>query len=447
MDTSTQELPASDRPADAPGQWYVAGQGGVTQPTVTPKPPGPPEQRVAAGISSRAIAGVMALAVLAAGAGVGIGHAFWHSGSAATASSSSDTGNSGSAFPQFPGGSSGGLGAGPDTSNGTNGGAGSTSGAGAPANAAEIAEKVNPAVVDINTTLGYRGAQAAGTGMVLTSTGEVLTNNHVIAGATSISVTDVGNGKTYKANVVGYDRSHDIAVLQLVGASGLATVTTATTPAQVGDAVVGIGNAGGTGGTPSYAGGSITATNQTITATDSSDGTSEQLTGLLETNANIVAGDSGGPLVNTQGEVVGIDTAASAGFQFNSSSQGFAIPIATALQIANQIESGKATSTVHIGATAMLGVSVTSAQTSTQNGLAAGGAVIAGVVDGGPADDAGLAAGDVITAVDGHAVTSPDDLSAIMLTLTPGHTARVTYLDQSGAQHTVKVQLTTGPPQ
>ena len=144
-----------------------------------------------------------------------------------------------------------------------------------------IAQGVNPGLVDINTTLSYQGEQAAGTGMVLTSNGEVLTNNHVIDGATSISVTDVGNGKTYTASVVGYDRSHDIAVIQLNNASGLQTVTLGdSSNVSVGQAVVAIGNAGGTGGTPSAVGGSITALNQSITASDSGDGTSETLSGL-----------------------------------------------------------------------------------------------------------------------------------------------------------------------
>ena len=130
---------------------------------------------------------------------------------------------------------------------------------------AQIATKVSPGLVDINTTLGYSNEKAAGTGMVLTSTGEVLTNNHVIDGATSISVTDIGNGKTYKASVVGYDASKDIAVLQLQGASNLPTVTLASTSARVGDKVVAIGNAEGKGGTPSVVSGTVTGLNQAIT--------------------------------------------------------------------------------------------------------------------------------------------------------------------------------------
>jgi S1-C subfamily serine protease len=308
-----------------------------------------------------------------------------------------------------------------------------------PADAASIAKDVDPGVVDINTTVGYENARAAGTGMVLTSDGEILTNNHVISGATSISVTDVGNGKTYPASVVGYDKSHDVAVLQLQGASGLATITPASIPAGVGAGVVGVGNGGGAGGTPSYAGGVVTATAQTITASDSSDGTSEQLTGLLETNAAIVAGYSGGPLVNAQGKVVGMDTAASTGYRFNTTTQAYAIPIDDALQIARQIDSGAATSTTHIGPTAMLGVGI--------RPDASGGAVVAQVLDSGPAANAGLTAGDTIVAVAGQSVTSADDLSTVMLRQQPGDRASLSYLDGSGVRHTATVHLATGPPQ
>jgi S1-C subfamily serine protease len=173
-----------------------------------------------------------------------------------------------------------------------------------------VAAKVSPGLVNVNTVLGYEGARAAGTGIVLTADGEILTNHHVVEGATEISVTDVGNGKTYSASVVGYDAEQDIAVLKLKDASGLETAKIGdSSKVAVGDQVVGIGNAGGKGGTPSYAAGAVTALDQAITATDESGANPENLTGLIQTDANIQAGDSGGPLANTAGEVVGIDTA------------------------------------------------------------------------------------------------------------------------------------------
>jgi len=383
-----------------------------------PSPPGQaPPASGTAGPARRGIRGAVAMLLVGMAAGGLTAHQIWHPHNSASTTT----------LPPATGGSAG----------------GSASGS---ASAASIAQAVDPAVVDINTTVGYQNARAAGTGMVLTASGEVLTNNHVISGATSISVTDVGNGRTYKAKVVGYSKSNDVAVLQLQGASGLTTIRTATQSAQTGDAVVGIGNAGGTGGTPSYAAGTVTATDQTITATDSGDGTSQRLTGLIATDANIVAGDSGGPLVNAQGEVVGMDTAASGGFRFSGSSQGFAIPIAHALQIARQIEAGSASDTVHIGATAMLGVGVQPDNGSSSGGPS-GGAVIAQVVSGGPAAAAGLTAGDTIVALDGHAVGSASDLSDVVLQLKPGQPVSVDYVDGSGQNRSATVPLTAGPPQ
>ncbi|RZT20238.1 PDZ domain-containing protein [Kribbella sp. VKM Ac-2569] len=185
---------------------------------------------------------------------------------------------------------------------------------------AAVAAKVSPGLVDVNTVLGYENARAAGTGIVLTSDGEVLTNHHVIEGATSISVTDVGNGKTYSASVVGYDEEHDIAVLKLKDASGLETAKTGNSDqVKLGDQVVGVGNAGGDGGEPSYAAGKVTGLNQSITATDENGQDPENLEDLIQTDANIQAGDSGGPLVNANGEVIGVDVAGNGG---NNGGQG-----------------------------------------------------------------------------------------------------------------------------
>ena len=312
---------------------------------------------------------------------------------------------------------------------------------------------------------------------MLTSNGVILTNNHVIDGATSISVTDVGNQKTYTASVVGYDRTQDIAVLQLHNASGLQTATLGNSSnASVGEDIVGIGNAGGTGGTPSAAGGTVTALNQSITASDEGDGTSEQLSGLIETNANIQPGDSGGALVDTSGHVLGVDTAASAGFSFQSNgqsqgNQGFAIPINTALSIARAIEAGSASSTVHIGQTAFLGVEVSaSGSTGTGSGGGGGGggfggffggnsgntgntgssvagASVAQVVTNGPAQTAGLAQGDVITSLGGKSISSADDLTSAISAYHPGDKVTVGWTDSSGQTHTATVQLSSGPPQ
>jgi S1-C subfamily serine protease len=325
---------------------------------------------------------------------------------------------------------------------------------------------VSPALVDINSTFGYQQAQGAGTGIVLTSNGLILTNNHVINGATKVSVTDVGNGKTYNATVLGYDDSHDIALLQLQGASGLQTAKLGdSSSAAVGEGVVAIGNAGGTGGTPSYAGGSIVALNQSITASDELDGVGEQLSGLIETNANIQPGDSGGSLVDPSGAVIGIDTAASNGFSFaNSGTQGYAVPIKEALAIANQIKSGHGTATTHVGSTAFLGVELlsSSSQGSGSNGFggasgggsssgnsgssSTAGVEVSGVVSGGPAASAGLASQDTMTSLDGQSVDSPSSVSALLVPHHPGDKVQISWVDSSGQSHTATVDLGSGPP-
>jgi S1-C subfamily serine protease len=313
--------------------------------------------------------------------------------------------------------------------------------------------------VDINTTLSYAGETAAGTGMVLTSSGEVLTNNHVIDGATTISVTDIGNGRTYGATVVGYDRTGDIAVLQLRGASGLHTVSIGdSSKVTVGESIVAIGNAEGVGGTPTAAGGSVTALDQPITASDEGGGNSEQLTGLIEVDADVVPGDSGGPLVNGSDDVVGIDTAAASGASFSSAtSDGYAIPINEALSIARKITSGSSSSTVHIGPTALLGVDVVS--TSSNDSLGAtevdqcpvnpttvSGALVCDTPSGTPAAQAGLAAGDVITSLGGQNVGSAPALTTAIGAHAPGDKVPVSWVDTSGQQHTATVQLASGPP-
>ncbi|MDA8303095.1 MAG: trypsin-like peptidase domain-containing protein [Actinomycetota bacterium] len=315
---------------------------------------------------------------------------------------------------------------------------------------AQLEAKVDPAVVDVVSTLDYGSGEAAGTGIVLTSSGEVLTNNHVVEGATGIKVTDVGNGKTYAASVVGYSATADVAVLQLGGATGLTTATLGnSSQVGVGESVVAFGNAGGLGGNPSTAAGTVTALGQSITAMNQAMGTSEQLSGLIETDANIQEGDSGGPLVEMNGEVVGMDTAAASSFQFqygaSQGAQGYAIPINKALSIANQIQAGHGSSTVHIGASAFLGVQLTPGYAYGFPGFASSGATIGGVVSGSPAAKAGLSAGDTITSVGGRAVSSTSNLRSVMNLFHPGQRVKVTWVDTYGATNTATLTLATGP--
>jgi S1-C subfamily serine protease len=441
-----------------------------------PPPSGPPESPTVRRRHAARIGAVVGAGLALIGGGIAVGHSVWTptanpassasgngsgSGSGSGSGNGNGSGSSGSPFQGSPFGGYPGSGGGSPFGNQFNGGSsssGSSTGSG-PSDASSIASKVDPGLVDINTTLGYQSDEAAGTGIVISSNGEILTNNHVIDGATSISVTDVGNHKTYSASVVGYDRTKDIAVLQLHNASGLQTASTGSSAnLAVGQQVVGVGNAGGTGGTPSYAGGTITALNQSITASDEGDGSSEQLSGLIQTNANIQAGDSGGALVDTSGDVVGVDTAASAGFSFQSNGssgdEGFAIPINAAISIAKQIEAGNASSTVHIGETAFLGVEVESASQANGGPFGNGsgnqsqsGAVVAGVVTSSPAQEAGLSQGDVITSVNSTTVGSADALTSALEPFHPGNKVTIGWTDSSGNSQHATVQLTSGPPQ
>ena len=428
--------------------------------------PGPSDEQPAAvtgGPSGRATAWRSAAAVLviaaAALAGAGIGHAAWPSSRsanvAAPLTTTPSSGGTGGAGTQSGPGLSPSYGSSPFSGSGSTGsGSGNSEGAGAPSDVSAIAAKVDQAMVDVNTTLNYQDAEGAGTGIVLTSNGEILTNNHVVDGATKISVTDIGNGKTYAATVVGYDLGHDIAVLQLQGASGLKTAQLATSKPSIGEAVVAIGNAGGTGGTPTSAGGSITALGQSITASDELTGSSEPLSGLIEVNANVEAGDSGGPLVNAAGQVIGMDTAASQGFAFSAQGNaGFAIPLSAAIPVANVIEAGQASATVHIGLTAFLGVLISSTSNNPYFGQYTGGGnttsagvAVSSVVSGGPAQSAGVAAGDTILSLNGQTVTSPAQLTKLLVPHHPGQKVELGWEDQTGQSHTTTVTLASGPP-
>jgi S1-C subfamily serine protease len=459
--TAPISVPPPDRAPGWPPPPYgpppppSAGPGGAAWgPIATPyglawgPPPVPPVStppRRSRGILFAVTALAVALSTLV---GLAVGYAVWRP----TALSSNDGGSNSLGNP-FNGGSSNGGSSNGGSSNGGsfsapfgNGSAGS----GSSSSTTGVASKVDPGLVDINVVLSYANESAAGTGQVLTSSGEVLTNNHVIDGATSISATDVGNGRTYTARVVGYDRSADLAVLQLEGASGLSTVSIGdSSRATVGEAVVAIGNAGGAGGTPSAAAGSITNLDQSITASDDNGANAEQLTGLIEVNANVQPGDSGGPLVDGSGNVIGVDTAASTNFNFSASSgDGYAIPINEAKNIARQIEAGRSSSTVHIGETALLGVVVQPVNSGFGNGLGSGGngAAVIQVEPNTPAEQAGIVAGDVITSLGGQSIGSPSDLSAAISSHEPGDSVQLGWVDSNGNQHTATVKLAGGAP-
>jgi S1-C subfamily serine protease len=300
---------------------------------------------------------------------------------------------------------------------------------------------IGTGVVVIDTNLGYQDGQAAGTGMVLTSSGVVLTNNHVIRDATAIRVVVPTTGRSFTAKVVGYDASDDVAVLQASDASNLKTINLGDSATlNAGQSVKALGNAGGIG-LLRAASGTVTGVDRAITVSDDQGG-SESLTGMIETNAAVQPGDSGGPLMDAAGQVVGMDTAAAVGkgFEQAATSDGYAIPINKAMSIALQIMRGNASATIHVGGTAFLGVEV------EQNSYGGSGAVITSVVPGSPAAAAGLTSGDLITSLGGHAVSSPAGLTTIIMTQKPDALISATYLDREGATQTANVALVGGPP-
>lgn len=310
-----------------------------------------------------------------------------------------------------------------------------------------IASRVNAAVADVNVTIAGGRAEAAGTGIVITSSGEVITNNHVIENATDIRVRIGGNGRSHSAEVLGYNVKHDIALLKVDGVSGLPTVATDTS-VSVGESVLAFGNGGGRGATEDPAPGSVTAVGETITVGDVTGG-SQTLTDLIGVDAELEAGDSGGPLADADGEVVGVNTAASGSGRFRldvGSSTGYAIPIETALSIADQIQSGEGSGDTHVGERAMLGVAVRDAGTGTRDGSARSSVVVTSVQSGSPADDAGIGEGAVIVSLAGRAIDSIDDLSSALAPHHPGDRVDVGWTDDSGDRHTKSVTLTSGPP-
>lgn len=306
----------------------------------------------------------------------------------------------------------------------------------APIDPSALVGQVGPQVVNIDTKFGYNNAVGAGTGIVIDPGGVVLTNNHVISAATDISAFDVGNGQTYGVDVIGYDRNADIAVLQLRGAAGLPTAAIGG-GVSVGTPVVALGNAGGQGGTPSAVAGKVIGLNQTVSATDTLTGANESLSGLIQADTPIKPGDSGGPLVIGNGQVVGVDTAATDSYKM-SGGQGFAIPIGRAMAVAGQIRSGAGSNTVHVGPTAFLGLGV------ADNG--GNGARVERVVNTGPAGGAGIAPGDVITGVDSVPINGATSMTEVLIPHHPGDTIAVHYRPGGSGDRTVNITLAEGPP-
>jgi S1-C subfamily serine protease len=340
-----------------------------------------------------------------------------------------------------------------------------------------VYNEVEPGIVDVDANMQYLDETAEGTGFVINAAdGLVLTNNHVIDDATSVTVTPVASGLTYRAKVLGYDRADDVALLKLPDPAGLKAVPIGdSSHVTVGTPVLAIGNEAGQGGSPTVAPGVISGLDRTIKASDQTAGLMETLFGMLQTSANIRPGDSGGPLANAAGQVIGIDTAAGGSTVYS----GYAIPIRLALSIANRIASGHTSPGVQIGLPGFLGALVPQSrstsprlQASQERKQASGsgsgrfscltgetitvpahiaparsGALVNGVLCGTVAASAGLLAGDVITSIDGRPVTTPDALTAILSRYRPGRDVSLAWVSPDGGVHTALLTLGPGPAQ
>lgn len=312
----------------------------------------------------------------------------------------------------------------------------------------QISERVVPTIVTITARTGL--GMTAGTGIVLRpaeSAAVVLTNHHVIDGGQEITAKSMRDGAAYPVEVLGYDSSRDLAVLRLPGGAALPTAALGSSrTARVGDPVTAIGNAEG-GGVPQSAPGAVTRLGVTVLTRNSSDGSRNELAGLIEVNADVRPGDSGGPLVNAFGEVIGVSSAGNAVQRDEPSApapQSYAIPIDSAMEVVDQILAGRTSDSVHIGPTPQLGVGVRD-HVEPQAGTPSGAQVVQ-VSYRSPAEGVGLARGDVIVQFGGVPIRTASDLTIRMNALHPGDVVDVSWVDAAGAQRSGSMVLTEGPP-
>ncbi|QSR25774.1 septum formation initiator [Nocardioides aromaticivorans] len=296
--------------------------------------------------------------------------------------------------------------------------------------ASDASAEQSTGIVQITSTL--TNGTGAGTGLVLDADGTIVTNHHVVDGATRIEVTVVSTGQAYRATYVGGDAVTDVAVLQLEGASGLTPVDLSDDAAQVGDQITAVGDAGGDGGSLTAAPGTVSALGQDITVQET-DGSSTKLTDLIRMDAYVVPGDSGGAVLDDQGDVVGMNVAASSG---SREVTGYAIPIATVESVVDRIEAGDESGDIELGYSGYLGVGLDPSASS---------ALVAQVIDDTAAEEAGLAVGDTITAVDGDTVGTADALRSAIAAHDPGDRVTITWTTSGGSTRSATVTLGEGP--
>lgn len=292
----------------------------------------------------------------------------------------------------------------------------------------KVTDDLKRGIVLIDATLDTT-TQSSGTGMILNAGGQVLTNYHVVRSSSSVTVTVVASQRRYTATLVGRDAIHDVALLQLDGASGMPTITPDKDAVSVGDAVVAAGNAAGQGYLTAFAG-RIRGTDRSIRVRGASPNDPEEnLSGLLETDAHAEPGDSGGPLFDAEGEVLGMTTAGS-----SAGSQGaaYAVPIANALAVVGKISAGDETGGVVVGPKASLGVN---AVEEAGNGVR-----VTKVISGTAAARAGLKVDDYITSVAGQSVSTLAALLEALDTVQPGQTVTVAWT-RNGTADSSRVAL------
>jgi S1-C subfamily serine protease len=308
--------------------------------------------------------------------------------------------------------------------------------------------RIEPSVVLINDTItssgaggqgggfgGFGGFQesGAGTGIIISADGQIVTNAHVVNGATAITVTLPNNGGTHPASIVGIDTTQDLAVIKISGVTDLKPATFANSDtAAVGDSVLAVGNALGYGGAPTVTEGILSAKGRTLSGTD------DNLSGLLQTDAAINPGNSGGPLVDSTGQVIGINVAVASGTTSEPAQNiGFTIPSNTVVADLPSLKAGKGASTQGGGQTTQsgtfLGVSVADAT---------GGALVQAVEAGSPAAAAGIQVGDLITAVDGKTIADGTALQQAIRSEKSGTTVTI-GITRNGSPTTVKATLGT----
>ena len=417
--------PPTEPPPAPPGYGGPSGPGVRGGPPESqPPPPSPPlgderGTRPFAGKRSLAlVGGVAALALLAGSLGAAIGVSLASKDGADSPAVTNATAPAGGAT-TTPIPSPSGSGTTATTAPATGSGPSAAPLSGAALDVKGILAKVEPSVVDI--VASARRGTGEGTGIIISSDGYILTNAHVVDGASRVSVSTPASSKALSATVVGADEGNDVALLKVENGSGLPAAELGRSAAvKVGDDVVAIGNALGLRGNPTVTRGIVSALNRTV----------ENLTGMIQTDAAINPGNSGGPLVNSSGQVIGINTAVAADGAQNI---GFAIPIDKAKTLADRLKTGQGPAPV-----AFLGVSTT----ETEDGSF--GAQVVDVVSGGPADRAGIRVGDLIVTFDGKPVGSADSLSGLVQARQPGDTVQV-VVERAGSSRTVSVALGTRP--